>query len=106
MKDLLFGKDYRSVTSYSGGKIFTGCTLLAHNQFLPRNQRMASPHWWRGLRLQPVSAAYWVGQMGAGGYADSDKGMYPRHPSSHWLQVIEIPSVESWVMSLNMAQAA
>jgi hypothetical protein len=65
---------------------------------------MASPHWWRGLRLQPVSAAYWVGQMGAGGYADS--GMYPRHPSDYWLQASEIPSVESWVMSRNMAQAA
>jgi len=44
--------------------------------------------------------------MGAGGYADSDNGIYPRHPSSHWLQVSEIPSVESPVMSHNIAQAA
>jgi hypothetical protein len=28
---------------------------------------VASPHWWRGHRLQPISAVYWVGQMGAGG---------------------------------------
>jgi len=27
---------------------------------------MASPHWWRGHKLQPISIVYWVGQMGAG----------------------------------------
>ncbi|CAM6045549.1 unnamed protein product [Sphagnum compactum] len=27
----------------------------------------------RGLQLQPVTAAYWVGQRGVGGSADSDK---------------------------------
>jgi len=28
---------------------------------------VASPHWWRDHRLQPIFAAYWVGQTGAGG---------------------------------------
>jgi hypothetical protein len=28
---------------------------------------VASPHWQRGHRLQPISVVYWVGQMGAGG---------------------------------------
>jgi hypothetical protein len=28
---------------------------------------VASPHWWRGHRLQPISAVYWVGQMVTGG---------------------------------------
>ncbi len=32
---------------------------------------VASPHWWRGLRLQPVSGVYWVDPTGAWGYADS-----------------------------------
>jgi len=27
---------------------------------------VASPHWQRGHRLQPISAAYWVSQMGTG----------------------------------------
>ncbi len=35
---------------------------------------VAPPHWWRGLRLQPVFALYWVGRpMDAVGYADGDK---------------------------------
>jgi hypothetical protein len=28
---------------------------------------VASPHWQRGHMLHPISAVYWVGQMGAGG---------------------------------------
>jgi hypothetical protein len=28
---------------------------------------VTSPHWQRGHMLQPMSAVYWVGQMGAGG---------------------------------------
>jgi hypothetical protein len=28
---------------------------------------VASPHWQRGHRLQPITAVYWVGRMGAGG---------------------------------------
>jgi hypothetical protein len=61
---------------------------------------VALPHWRRGLRLQPVSAAaYWVGQTGAGGSVDSR--IHPRHPSSHGLGAREIPSIESLVMSCN-----
>ncbi len=39
------------------------------------------------------------------GYADSDNGIRPRHRHSHQLQAGEIPSIESLVMSCNMAQA-
>jgi hypothetical protein len=67
---------------------------------------MASPHWWRGLRLQPVSAVYWVGQMGARDYADSDNSIHPRRLGSHRLWVTEIPSVQSLVTSCNMTRAA
>jgi len=28
---------------------------------------LASPHWWRGHRLQTISAMSWVGEMGAEG---------------------------------------
>jgi hypothetical protein len=28
---------------------------------------VASPHWRRDHRLQPIFAAYWVGERGAGG---------------------------------------
>jgi len=54
---------------------------------------VASPHWWRGLRLQPTSAVYWVGQMGAGGYVESDNGIHPRRPSSYQFWASDIPSV-------------
>jgi hypothetical protein len=67
---------------------------------------VASPHWWRGLRLQPVSAVFWVGQTGAWGYADSNNSIHPRCLSSHWLWAGEIPSIESLVMSRNTPQAA
>jgi hypothetical protein len=60
---------------------------------------IASPHWWRGLELHTVSSAYWVGQTGAGGYADSNNSIHPRRPSSHWLWEGEIPSVESLIVS-------
>ncbi len=56
-----------------------------------------SPHWRRGLRLQPVSTVYWVGQID--GYADSNNSIHPRRPSSHQLWVGEISSVKSPVMS-------
>jgi len=66
---------------------------------------MVSPHWRRGLRLQPVSAPNLVGQAGAGGPADSDNGIHPRHPSSHWLWASEILSIKSPVMSCNTVRA-
>jgi hypothetical protein len=56
---------------------------------------VASPHWWRGLGLQPIFAAYWVGQMSAWGYVDNDNSIHPRRPSSHPLQASEIPSIKS-----------
>jgi hypothetical protein len=46
---------------------------LTHNRFLPEIGSLASPHWRKGLGLQPVSAAYWVGKMGSG-----DNGIHPR----------------------------
>jgi hypothetical protein len=48
---------------------------------------------------------YPVGQMGAGGYGDSDNDIHPKRQCSHQLQAGEIPSVESPVMSRHMAQA-
>jgi len=67
---------------------------------------VASPHWWRGHRLQPISAVYWVGQME--GYGDSNNVIHPNGRQSHQLQVGEIPSVTSHrdiVMSRNRAWA-
>jgi hypothetical protein len=86
-------------------KYFLECFPIITGSSL-ENGSMVSPHWLRSLRLQPASAVYQVGQTGAGGYADSDKGIHPRHPSSHQLWASEIPSVKSPVMSCNMAQAA
>jgi hypothetical protein len=44
---------------------------------------VVSPHSWRGLRLQPVSTAYWVGQTRTGGYVDTNNSIHPKHLSSH-----------------------
>jgi hypothetical protein len=67
---------------------------------------MASPNWRRGLRLQPISAAYWVSQMGGRDYTDNNNSIHPRCLSSLRLWVREIPSVESLVTSRNMTRAA
>jgi hypothetical protein len=40
--------------------------LFIHNRSSIENGGMASPHWWRHHKLQPISTVYWVGQMGAG----------------------------------------
>jgi len=56
---------------------------------------VASPHWRRGLGLQPILAAYWVGQMSVWGYVNGDKSIHPRRLSSHGLQMSEIPSIKS-----------
>lgn len=78
--------------------IITGSSL--------ENGSMVSSQWPRCLRLQTASAVYRVGQTGAGGYSDSDKGIHPRHLSSHGLWASEIPSIKSPIMSCDMAQAA
>jgi hypothetical protein len=48
---------------------------------------------------------YWVGQWAQEGYGNSNNGIHPKHQRSHQLRAGEIPSVESSVMSRNMAQA-
>jgi hypothetical protein len=62
---------------------------------------MASPHWWRGHKLQPIFAVYGVGQMGAGVLW----GWWQRHSSKYWhshqLRTDEIPLVESPVMEIS-----
>jgi hypothetical protein len=55
---------------------------------------VASPHWWIGLGLQLISAAYWVSQMSTGGYVDSENSIHPRHPSSHWLGTRAAPFLD------------
>lgn len=59
---------------------------------------MVTPHWWKGLELQPVFAAYWVSQVGARGYADSDNSIHLKCSIFHQLWTGEILSVESSVM--------
>jgi hypothetical protein len=63
-----------------------------HNRFISRNRWHGITHCRRGLKLQHISAAHWVGQTGAGGSVDTDNGIHPRHLSSHRLQVSEILS--------------
>jgi hypothetical protein len=59
---------------------------------------MVTPHWWKGLKLQPVFTAYWGSHIGARGYADSDNNIDLRCSIFHQLQTGEISSVESSVM--------
>ncbi len=86
------------------------CGVLSyHNQLVSsslENRQHGVTPLAKMCRLQPASAAYWVGETGGGGYADSDNSIHPRRPSSHRLWASEIPSVKSPVISCNMAQAA
>jgi hypothetical protein len=59
---------------------------------------MVTPHWRKGLKLQLVFAAYWVSQIGAIGYADSDNSIHLRCSIFHQLRTGEISYVESSVM--------
>jgi hypothetical protein len=47
---------------------------------------MVIPHWQKGFELQLILAAYWVGQIGAMGYADSDNSIHPRCSNTHQLR--------------------
>jgi hypothetical protein len=67
---------------------------------------VASAHWWRGLKLQLVLIASWVGQTGTRGYADSYNNIHPKRPRSHRLCAGEIMSIKSPVMSCNVASSA
>jgi hypothetical protein len=40
--------------------------LFIHNRSSVEIGGMASPHWWRHHKLQPISTVYWVGQTGTG----------------------------------------
>jgi len=54
----------------------------------------------------PLSAVYWVGQMGTGGlWQQPHNGIHPKRERNHQLLAGEIPSLKSPVMSCNMAQA-
>jgi hypothetical protein len=45
---------------------------------------VASTHWQRDHRLQPISAVYWVVKMGTWeGYGNSNNGIHPKHCHSH-----------------------
>jgi len=45
---------------------------------------VASPHWWRGHRLQSISAVYWVGLMGTGGlWLTVTTAFHPKRQRSH-----------------------
>ncbi len=57
-----------------------------------------TPHWRKGLKLQPIFAGYWVSQIGARGYEDGDNSIPLRYSIFHQLQTGEISSVESSVM--------
>ncbi len=59
---------------------------------------MVTPHWRKGLKLQPIFAGYWVSQIGARGYADGDNSIHLRYSIFHQLRTGEISSVESSVM--------
>ncbi len=59
---------------------------------------MVTPHWRKGLKLQPIFAGYWVSQIGARGYEDGDNSIHLRYSIFHQLQTGEISSVESSVM--------
>jgi hypothetical protein len=69
----------------------------------PKICGMASPP--LAERSQVTICIYWVGRTGTGGYADNNNGIHPRCPSGHQLQASEISSVQSPIMSRNMAWA-
>jgi hypothetical protein len=64
---------------------------------------MASPHWRKGLGLQPIFTTYYVSHTGTGGYVNNNN-IHPKRLSSHWLQVDGIPSIKSSIMFRNVAQ--
>jgi len=56
-------------------------------------------------RYNPYSIHIGLAKRAREGYGYSDNDIHPRHLHSHQLWASEIPSVESPVMSRNMAQA-
>jgi hypothetical protein len=54
---------------------------------------VASPHWWRGHRLQSISAVYWVGLMGTGGlWLTVTTAFHPKRQRSHRNPIHQVTS--------------